>query len=76
MRSPLFSLALEVMPKARYKKIFLVSELRIQPRLVHTCGPLQVLQCFFPFFQKTGIAFSSTSSWLKFFGRPMQHIVR
>jgi hypothetical protein len=41
---PPFSLALEVMPKARYKKIFLVTELRIQPRLVHTCGPLQVLE--------------------------------
>jgi hypothetical protein len=37
-------LALEIMPKARHKKIFLVSEFGVQPRLVHASGSFQFLE--------------------------------
>src|SRR5580692_2348504 len=41
-KSPL-SLALKIVPQARHKKIFLVSKLRIEPRLVHACSSFQFL---------------------------------
>src|SRR6202043_804020 len=37
-------LALKIVAKARHKKIFLVSELGVQPRLIHACGPFQFLK--------------------------------
>jgi hypothetical protein len=65
-------LAHKVVSQARDKEIFLVSELGVQPRFIHTCGSFQFLEAGVgePVFQKTGIAFSSTSSRLKLFGRP------
>src|ERR1700727_1568805 len=41
-KSPL-PLAFKIVAKARHKEIFLVSELGVQPRLVHACGSFQFL---------------------------------
>jgi hypothetical protein len=67
-KKPSLLLGLKVVPKARYKQNSVYSPDLFTPVARSSSWRLVSAN---PCFQKTGIAFSNTSSRLKLFGRPM-----